>query len=199
MDKLTKKLDEEKLIASSMIEATETASIIYGIMLIIISMFLFTSPGSSYILATILLGVYLIVRGIIDFIAIFNKANKHRILTTVFSIINIITGFVVLSSIVFSTIVLMTLVVYIIGFNFIFMGIMDFKNSILMAIINIIIGVMMFFFTGGAALGFIWALAFFILLEGIFLIVFGAKLNNVSQKINSIDNSDKKTGENNKK
>ena len=57
---------EDKEVASAF-SAMSTVSIVYGIILIIISMLIFTNTKETYVVVTTLLGVYLIVKGFIDF------------------------------------------------------------------------------------------------------------------------------------
>ncbi|XLQ20378.1 MAG: DUF308 domain-containing protein [Candidatus Moraniibacteriota bacterium] len=182
MDEVTN-FEEEKAVAAGMFGAMSTASIVYGIILIIISMFLFTSPDKSYMLVTTLLGIYLVVKGLIDFIAVFNSNNSDKGMTLFSSVVSFLAGFIVLSATVFATTFLVTFVIYVIGFSFVLSGLMGFKNSIPMALVNIAIGVLMFFFTEGVATGFVWMMAFLILLGGVFSIVFGAAAKNVVREI----------------
>jgi len=178
-------LKEEKEIVSGMFSAMSTASIVYGIILIIISMFLFTSPGKSYMLVTTLLGIYLVVKGIIDFIAVFNSNNSNKGMILFASVVYFISGFIVLSATMFATVFLVTLVVYVIGFSFILSGIVGFKESVPMAIVNIMIGFLMLFFEESVAIGFIWLISFMILLGGVFSIIFGATAKNVAREISA--------------
>ncbi len=184
MNEITK-FEEEKMVMSSMFGAVSTSSIVYGIMLIIISMFLFINPGQSYMLVTILLGVYLVVKGLIDFIAVFNSDNPQKGITLFDSVISFIAGFIVLSTTVFVMKFLVTFIVYIIGFSFILSGVIGFKKSILISLINIAIGILMFFFTESVAVGFVWLLAFLILLGGVFSITFGAMTRDIVRKIDN--------------
>ncbi len=177
--------NEEKEVVTGVFGAMSTASIVYGIILIIISMFLFTSPEKSYLLVTTLLGIYLVVKGLIDFIAVFNSKNPHRGATLFASVVSFIAGFIVLAVPVFSATFLVTFVVYVIGFSFILTGIMSFKASIPMAIIYILLGFAMFFFTEGVATGLVWFIAFLLLLGGIFSIVFGASAKNVVRELDA--------------
>jgi uncharacterized membrane protein HdeD (DUF308 family) len=174
--------DESKEIAG-LFGAMSTASIVYGIILIIISMFLFISPEKSYVIVTTLLGVYLVVKGLIDFIAVFNTRNPRRGMTLFSSAVSFIAGFIVLAVPVFSATFLTTFAIFAIGISFIIAGFTLFKESIPMAIINIIIGIMMFFFTAGVAVAFVWIIAFLLLLGGVFSIVFGAQAKNVVREI----------------
>lgn len=185
MDEVTN-LNEEKAIASGVFGAMSTVSIIYGIILIIISMFLFTSPEKSYMLVTTLLGVYLVVKGLIDFIAVFNGNNPQKGAILFSSVVSFVAGFIVLSATVVVTTFLVTFVIYIIGFSFILSGLVDLKESLSRALVSIAIGVLMFFFEEGVATGFVWLLAFLILIGGIFSITFGAMTKNV---VRAIDNA----------
>jgi uncharacterized membrane protein HdeD (DUF308 family) len=52
-----------------------------------------------------------------------------------------------------------------------------------MAIISIIIGLLMLFFTQETAVVFAWVIALLLLLSGIFTIIFGAATKNVAREI----------------
>ncbi len=185
MDEITK-FNEEKSIVSDIFGAMGTASIVYGIILIIISMLLFTSPEKSYMLVTTLLGIYLVVKGLIDFIAVFNSKNSQRGVILFSGIVSFIAGLVVLSTIVFTTTFLVTFIIYVIGFSFILNGLVNIKKILSVALIDIAIGFVMFFFKEGVAIGFVWLLAFLILLGGIFSITFGAMTKNISREIDNM-------------
>ncbi len=177
-------INEEKEMAAGMFGAMSTASIIYGIILIIISMFIFTNTKETYVIVTMLLGIYLIVKGFIDFFAVFSSKNPHRGMTLFVSIVSFIGGIFVLSAPLFATGIVATFVIYVIGFSFILSGIVSFKTSISMAILSILIGVMMFFFTKETAVGLAWLIGFLILIAGVVSIVFGASAKNVVRELN---------------
>lgn len=169
---------------AGMFGAMSTASIVYGIILIIISMFLFTSPEKSYLIVTTLLGIYLVVKGLIDFIAVFNSSNPQKGMTLFVSIFSFLAGMLMLAVPTFAATSLVTFAVYFMGISLIISGIHIFKESIPMAMVTIALGVMMFFFTKGVAVSFVWFIAFLLLLGGVFSIVFGAKAKNVAREIN---------------
>lgn len=54
-----------------------------------------------------------------------------------------------------------------------------------MALVSIAIGILMFFFEESIAIGFVWLLAFLILLGGIFSITFGAMTRDVVREIDN--------------
>jgi uncharacterized membrane protein HdeD (DUF308 family) len=184
MDEVTK-LDEEKEMAAGMFGAMSTASIVYGIILIIISMFIFTNTKESYVLITMLMGVYLIVKGFIDFFAVFNSKNPHRMMTLFVSVISFIGGIFVLTAPFFATGIIAMFVIYVIGFSFILSGIVSFKSSIPMAILSIIIGILMFFFTKETAVGLAWFIGLLLLIAGAVSIVFGASAKNVVRELDA--------------
>ena len=74
-------------------------------------------------------------------------------------------------------------VIYVLAFTFIIGGIASFKESIPMAIISIIIGLLMLFFTKETAVAFSWFIALLLLLSGVFTIVFGAATKNVAREL----------------
>jgi len=177
-------MNEESKEVAGMFGTMSTVSIIYGIILIIISMLIFMNTKETYVVVTTLLGVYLIVKGFIDFFAVFNSSNPQRGMTLFVSIVSFLGGLFVISAPLFATVAVTSFVIYVIGFTFILGGVMSFKESIPMAIISIIIGLLMFFFTKETAVAFSWFIALLLLLSGIVTIVFGAASKNVARELN---------------
>jgi uncharacterized membrane protein HdeD (DUF308 family) len=173
---------EEKEMAGAF-GAMSAVSIVYGIILIIISMLIFTNTKETYVVVTTLLGIYLIVKGFIDFFAVFSSRNPHRGMTLFVSIISFLAGLFVIAAPLFSTVAVTGFVIYVLAFTFIIGGIASFKESIPMAIISIIIGLLMLFFTQETAVVFAWFIALLLLLSGIFTIIFGAATKNVAREI----------------
>ena len=180
MNKIT---NQEKEAMAGVFNIMSSASIVYGIILIIISMLIFTNVGKAYILMATLLGIYLVVKGFIDFFATFNSHNSHRGMTLFASIVNFIVGLFVLGAPVFATTLGVAFIFYIIGLTFILGGVISFEESIPMAIISIIIGLMMFIFTKESAIVVAWFIALLLLLSGIITILFGATTRNIAREI----------------
>ncbi len=176
-------VDEEAQEVAGMFGAMSAVSIVYGIILIIISMLIFMNTKETYVVVTTLLGVYLIVKGFIDFFAVFNSRNPHRGITLFVSIVSFLAGLFVISAPLFATVAVATFVIYVLGFTFILGGIMSFKESIPMAIVSIAIGLLMFFFTKETAVAFAWFIALLLLLGGVFTIVFGAAAKNTAREL----------------
>lgn len=169
---------------SGIFSSMSTISIVYGIILIIISMFLFANVGETYMFATTLLGIYLLVKGLIDFVAVFNTQNEHRGGILLASVVYALAGFFVVMNPLFSGTFLVTFILYIVAFSFVFGGVVSlFSDAKMMGFVNIVIGCLMFFSPQIFATGFVWVLAFMILLGGIFTIIFGAMANSVSRAI----------------
>ena len=170
--------------ASDIFSSMSTVSIVYGIILIIIAMFLFTNTGQTYMFATTLLGIYLLVKGLIDFVAVFNTRNENRVGILLSSAVYVLAGFFVVMNPLFSGTFLVTFILYIIAFSFVFGGVVSFfSDAKVMGIVNIAIGVLMFFSPQIFAWGLVWLIAMVILLGGIFTIIFGAMANSVSREI----------------
>jgi uncharacterized membrane protein HdeD (DUF308 family) len=176
-------LQETQQEAASMFGAMSAASIVYGIILIIISMLIFMNVKETYVVVTTLLGVYLIVKGVIDFFAVFNTRNPHRGMTLFVSILSFIIGLIVVGSPVFAAAIGTTFILWMIGLTFIISGFMSFKQSVPMAIISIVIGFLMLIFTPESAAVIAWFIALMLLLSGIFTIVFGAATKNVAREL----------------
>lgn len=174
---------EEAQEVAGMFGAMSAVSIVYGIILIIISMLIFMNVKEAYVLITTLLGVYLIVKGFIDFFAVFNSRNPHRGMTLFVSIVSFLAGLFVLGAPVFAATIGITFIFYVIGFTFILGGVMSFKESIPMAIVSIAIGFMMFIFTKESAIAVAWFIALLLLISGVFTIVFGAVAKNTAREI----------------
>lgn len=172
-----------KMEASEMFYSLSRASIIYGMLLILISMLIFTNTKESYMFVTTLLGVYLIVHGVIDFVGSFAKSNTRKGATLASGIVGFLLGLFVVSAPMFATTFLVTLVVYAIGLGFIFTGIVLLADSIPSAILHIIIGLLMFFFSQEFAVGFAWFIALLLLFAGLVTIVFGATAKGAAREI----------------
>lgn len=180
-------MNEIQTNVSTLFKSMSMMSIVYGIILIIISMFLFTNTEQAYILVTTLLGVYLLVRGLIDFVVVFDTTHEHRGTELFMSVIYIIAGFIAVMHPLLATTFLATFIVYIIGFSFIIGGFLTCKISVPMALLNIVLGVLMLFYTQIFAYGFVWVIALVILLSGVFTITFGAIVNGVAHTIDAIE------------
>lgn len=160
-----------------------TVSIIHGIILVIIAMLIFTNAKEAYVMVTTLLGIYLLVKGAIDFFVNFHGSRPDRGAMLFSSIVSIIAGMIVVVNPVFLTVLFGTLIIYVIGFAFIVSGVLSFRTSASMAIINILIGFVMLFFTESVAIGMIWFIALLILLGGILSIILGAHASNIAREI----------------
>ena len=177
-------MDESNKEVAGMFGTLSAASVVYGIILIFIAMLIFMNTKESYVFVTKLLAVYLLVKGIIDFVAVFNSRNPHRGRTLFVSVISFIAGLIVLAEPLYSAVFITGFAIYVLGFAFIFSGFMLFKESVIMAILSIIIGFLMFFFTKETAAIMAWFVALMILLSGVFAIVFGASAKNVAREMN---------------
>lgn len=165
------------------LRAVSGVSIVYGIILIIISMMIFANPEEAYMLVVKLLGVYLLVKGIIDFFAVFRSKTQRRGELLFASAVGIICGSLVLLQPIIATKFLAGLMTYFIGFSFIISGFVAFSESKIASILSILLGVLMLFFTKEFAIGFAWLFALLILFLGIVTLIFGASTRNAARDI----------------
>ena len=158
-----------------MLQSSSTISIVIGII---------SNPGISVIALITLLGIYLFIKGIIDFISIFSSKNKHRGLTIFASIVGIIAGIVILAHPLISSLFASTFFVWVIAFSLIVNGIASMSESVLFGIISLIVGVIFLFASVvSITIGLVWIIGLFLLFGGIFSIAAGAGFNLEAKKI----------------
>jgi uncharacterized membrane protein HdeD (DUF308 family) len=172
--------EEEKTILSS----GSAVSIVTGIILIVISIMIMTNPGTSVLLLTTLLGIYLLIKGVFDLFTSFSSKTKNRGLTVFSAIVGILAGVFIVANPLLGSVVSVVFFVWMIAFALIISGILSMMDSVGMGILSIIIGILLLFASSvGVAAVFIWLLGFLVLFLGIFSIIAGAKLNFEAKKI----------------
>lgn len=98
--------------------------IITGVIFIFIGWSLLTNPALTTLQLMQLLGIYWIIAGIVDIIAlVFDHAKGNVALRLGGSILGIVAGVIVLNNLILTTVFTLTFVSYLIGFVFIFNGV----------------------------------------------------------------------------
>lgn len=180
-------MNDNEMMAGAM-KSVSTASIIYGVIMIIIALFLFTNPENAMTILVKLFGVYAIVYGAIEFFSMFSSRNPSKGFSFFVAIINILVGIFVLSHVFFATAVTTLFVGYMIAFALIIAGIAYFKEHPFLGILKILIGIFIIFaFTVQTVTLIIWIIALLTLFAGIVAIVFGASANLDSKEAKEAD------------
>jgi uncharacterized membrane protein HdeD (DUF308 family) len=172
--------NEEKAILSS----GATVSIVTGIVLIIVSIYILSNPGISIVQLITLMGIYLVIKGTFDFFSAFSSKVQNRGWNIFGGIVAVIAGILILAYPILASYITITFYIWLIAFALIIHGILSMKESVAWGIISIIVGILLLFVsTLGTAAVLIWLIGFMLLFLGIFSIIAGAKLNFEAKKI----------------
>lgn len=152
--------------------------LIEGILLIIIGIMFFVSPYQTLVTAVWVLGLYWLIRGIIDLVSLIWDRSMWgwKIFT---GILGIIAGWILLQQPLAGSLVLSTTLVFLLGFIGIFIGISSLIRGIqgagwgtlILGIIEIILGIILLVNAGGAAAWMPWVLGGLAILGGILTII----------------------------
>lgn len=162
--------------------------IITGVFLMFIGWHLIDSPAIATVRLMQLLGLYWIVAGAVDIVSLlFDRSKGHTGLRLAGGLLGIVAGIIVLNNAIATTLFTVTFVTYLIGFAFIFNGVVSMImgrstqeskklqwswGSLIVGIIYALFGLLI---VGGpviiSATAFIWAAGFFAIFTGITLIV----------------------------
>jgi len=146
--------------------------LLQGIAAIILGILLLANPGQTTVALVVLAGLYWLVSGVFAIIRIFTKAGKsHWAWSLLIGILGILAGIFVLTHRFYSTLMLPTMLVAVIAIEGLAMGVMeilrgaqgDGAGAILIGVLDILIGLWLFFHPMAAAL----ALPFLLGLLGI--------------------------------
>jgi len=172
--------NETKTILSS----GATISIVTGIIMIIVSIYILSNPAISIVQLITLMAIYLIIKGVLDFFSAFSSKVKQRGWTIFGAIVGFIAGVIILAYPLMASVVTVTFYVWLIAFALIINGILSMKESVALGIISVIVGILLLFVPViSTAAVIIWLIGFMVLFLGIFSIIAGAKLNFEAKKI----------------
>ncbi|MFN2141956.1 MAG: DUF308 domain-containing protein [Candidatus Promineifilaceae bacterium] len=154
--------------------------LIEGILLIIIGIFFFTSPYQTLVSAVWVLGLYWLIRGILDLVSLIwdRRMWGWKIFA---GILGLIAGWILLQQPLAGSLVLSATLVYLLAFIGLFIGlsslIRGFQGAgwgtIILGIVEIILSIILLLNAGGAAAWMPWALGGLALLGGL-LTIFGS-------------------------
>lgn len=154
--------------------------LLQGIAALILGIFLLISPGMTSLVLVSFIGAYWLVSGMFSIIGIFiGDSQVHWIWSLLIGILGILAGLAVLRHPLYSTVLVPTVLVLILGIEGLIMGVMylirGFQGgglgSILLAILNILIGLFLVFNPLAGALALPFVLGIFGIIGGIALIV----------------------------
>lgn len=152
--------------------------LIEGILLIIIGIFFFVSPYQTLVTAVWVLGLYWLIRGIIDLISLIWDRSMWG--WKIFAgVLGIIAGWILLQQPLAGSLVLSSALVFMLGFIGLFIGISSlirgFKGAgwgtLILGVIEIILSIILLMNAGGAAAWMPWVLGMLAIFGGILTII----------------------------
>jgi uncharacterized membrane protein HdeD (DUF308 family) len=164
--------------------------LIEGILLIIIGIFFFVSPYRTLVTAVWALGLYWLVRGVIDLISLLWDRSMWG--WKIFAgILGIIAGWILLQQPLAGSLVLSTTLVWMLAFIGLFIGISSLIRgfqgagwgTIILGIIEIVLSIILFMNAGGAAAWMPWVLGGLAILGGILAIIAAFGLRSVEHAV----------------
>ena len=164
--------------------------LIEGILLIIIGIFFFVSPYRTLVTAVWVLGLYWLIRGIIDLVSLIWDRSMWG--WKIFAgILGIVAGWILLQQPLAGTLVLSTTLIWIMAFIGLFIGISSLIRgfqgagwgTIILGIIEIVLSIILFMNAGGAAAWLPWVLGGLAILGGILMLIASFGLRNVEHQI----------------
>jgi uncharacterized membrane protein HdeD (DUF308 family) len=164
--------------------------LIEGILLIIIGIFFFVSPYRTLVTAVWVLGLYWLVRGILDLISLIWDRSFWG--WKIFAgILGIVAGWILLQQPLAGSLVLSTTLIWILAFIGLFIGISSLLRgfqgagwgTIILGIIEIVISIILFMNAGGAASWLPWVLGGLAILGGILTLIASFGLRGVEHEI----------------
>jgi uncharacterized membrane protein HdeD (DUF308 family) len=148
--------------------------LIEGILLIIIGIFLLVNPYKTFASIIWVLGLYWLIRGIIDLVSLIWDRSMWG--WKIFAgILGIVAGWIVLQQPVGSAVVISNVFIWMLGFIGIFIGISSLIRgfqgagwgTIILGVIEIILGILLLVNSNAFASWLPWVMAFFAILGGI--------------------------------
>ena len=164
--------------------------LIEGILLILIGIFFFVSPYRTLVTAVWVLGLYWLIRGILDLVSLLWDRSMWG--WKIFAgILGIAAGWILLQQPLAGSLVLSTTLIWMVAFIGIFIGISSlirgFKGAgwgtIILGIIEIVLSIILFMNAAGAASWLPWVLGGLAILGGILTLIASFGLRSVEHQI----------------
>ncbi len=149
-----------------------------GIAAIILGALLITNTGRTTVVLIQLLGVYWLLKGIFSIIAIFIDSSQWG-WKLLIGILGIVAGILVIGSPIWSTAIVLTTLVLVLGINGIIIGFVEIIQAFqggglgvgLLGVLSVILGILLVVHRWSAAAALPYALAIFLLIGGLVAIV----------------------------
>jgi uncharacterized membrane protein HdeD (DUF308 family)/predicted flap endonuclease-1-like 5' DNA nuclease len=164
--------------------------LIEGILLIIIGIFFFVSPYQTLVSAVWVLGLYWLIRGILDLVSLLwdRRMWGWKIFA---GILGIIAGWILLQQPLAGSLVLSSTLIFLLAFIGLFIGISSlirgFKGAgwgtLLLGVVEIVLSIILLMNAGGAAAWMPWVLGGLAILGGILIIIASFTLRSVEHSI----------------
>jgi uncharacterized membrane protein HdeD (DUF308 family) len=164
--------------------------LIEGILLILIGIFFFVSPYRTLVTAIWVLGLYWLIRGILDLVSLIWDRSMWG--WKIFAgILGIVAGWILLQQPLAGTLVLSVTLIWLVAFIGLFIGISSLIRgfqgagwgTIILGVIEIVLSIILLMNAGGAASWLPWVLGALAILGGILTLVAAFGLRNVEHKI----------------
>ncbi len=160
--------------------------LIQGIAALILGLLLLISPGMTTFILIQFLGIYWLIDGIFSIVRIFIKSTTiHWGWLLVRGILGILAGLVIINNPLWSTLLIPTVLVFILGIYGIFGGIIGLIEgfsggikwgAIVLGILSILFGLILIFNQFAAALALPWVIGIFAIVGGIIAIIMAFKM-----------------------
>jgi uncharacterized membrane protein HdeD (DUF308 family) len=166
--------------------------LIEGILLIIIGIMFFVSPYQTLVTAVWVLGLYWLIRGIMDLVSLIWDRSMWG--WKIFAgILGIIAGWILLQQPLAGSLVLSSTLVFMLGFIGIFIGISSLIRgfqgagwgTLILGIIEIVLGIILLMNAGGAAAWMPWILGGLAILGGILAIIGAFNVRSLQHTIDA--------------
>jgi uncharacterized membrane protein HdeD (DUF308 family) len=166
--------------------------LIEGILLIILGIFFFISPYRALVTAVWVLGIYWIIRGILDLVSLIWDRSMWG--WKIFAgILSVIAGWILFQQPIAGSLVLSSVLVFMLGFIGIFMGISELVRgfqgegwgSIIVGIISIVLGIILLMNAQGAAAWLPWTLGVLAIFAGIVAVINSFRVRGLQNQIDA--------------
>jgi uncharacterized membrane protein HdeD (DUF308 family) len=152
--------------------------LIEGIALLIIGVLFLINPAQTTVIATMVLGIYWLVQGVLSIVSIFINSSGW-LWKLIMGILGIIAGIIILQHPLLSPLVVGATLVIVLGIQGIFMGILQIVLALqgggwglaILGVISIIIGGILLFNVWVATISLPWVIGIFAIIGGILAII----------------------------
>jgi uncharacterized membrane protein HdeD (DUF308 family) len=170
-------------LGKEMLASHSRTYIIVGIILTIVGIYFLSHPTAPILTRISLLGIYFVIKGVLDFFSIFHSGTKRKGWTVAGAIFGIIAGIIILAYPMLASLVTVTFFTWIAALGLIVYGAVALGESVIFGLLSIITGLLLFFvppMATATAIG--WIIGFLVLILGISSISIGAGFNLESKK-----------------